>query len=232
MPKALAKGRRDLEKDKKHGHDSSDPNSSSPSSSSPRINLSPPSLLSDSNDWQKLTKVARRWSPGNGSGEPAADESAMSSMFRALGPLGGAMKLGLVDDSSLHDLVMIELGAQYLKRARNPPKIPNSSSPSPSPSKSSSPLASAAIDPVSPTFPYMTGAKEEGCIKHEALLLRAKAPSSSGVLSSSVTASTLSESSVSGCVLEAIGRRGHVDISSVTYGGEDRNDDRGFFVTI
>lgn len=100
----------------------------------------------------------------------------MGSAFGALGPLGGAMELGLLEESSPRDLVMTEFRAQSLKRACSPSKTPLFGSPSLSASKCFSPPVGVAVEQVNPSLPCMFGAKEEGSTKHEALLLKAKVP--------------------------------------------------------
>lgn len=122
-PRAPVRGRRHQDKLKEMCPDSSDPRSSSSPLNSPRNNTSSPNSPSDSDSWQKPTKVAHHRSLGSGEGEPSRDDAAAGNGFAALGPLGDKMNLGLTEDSDPRDVAMIDPSMGSLKRARSPSKL-------------------------------------------------------------------------------------------------------------
>lgn len=163
ITKVPLRGRKESEKGKKYGLDSSDPYASSPPLSYPR-NTSPNSLP-DSDGWQKLTKVARRWSPGTSSGDVAGEATVGGSGFSALGPLSDVMDLGLDKEQGPRDAIMVNPFVMTLKRARSHPKVLTPGSSTLPSSKASSSLARTAIIQVSPPNPCMVGGRVEGEIR-------------------------------------------------------------------
>lgn len=121
VPRALAKGRKESEKEEVC------PNSSSPhlelSGLQPTLPGSPP----NSKGWQKPSKVARQRLSGvwSGKSKEGAFMPSGNSAFGALGPLGDVMDLGRSEEATPRDAVMSDPGVISLKKARSPPKLPH-----------------------------------------------------------------------------------------------------------
>lgn len=116
-----------------------------------------PNSPSDSDDWQKPTKMAHHRSPGACTGEPDGDAAMMGSGFAALGPLDEGMDLDLDEEPGLRDTFMADPTVLSLKRAQSPPKMPTSNSLRVSLTKVSSSSVVSTIDQVSSPSLCMAG---------------------------------------------------------------------------
>lgn len=90
-------------------------------------------------------------------GDLSGDGFASTTRFGALGLLDDGMDLGFVEEAGPHDLLMIDYGAQSLKRVCNLLKMLKSSSCGISPTKAASTLANSATSQVSLVAPCMVG---------------------------------------------------------------------------
>lgn len=93
------KGRRDLDKEKEPCPTLLDPYSSSPRQSSLSANTSSLSSSSDSNGWQKPSKVAHWSLSGSSTRDQSGNGGSFALAFGALVPLGDSMDLGFVEEA-------------------------------------------------------------------------------------------------------------------------------------